>query len=125
MVSARPTAACTPNSVLSLIALHRNDLSGARLAAATAAGELASTGPRYRTQWAAWVRALVLEADGESADALATLAECWDRCVSCGLALEYPVLGADLVRLALARGQRQRARDVAAAIAEMAAKNQE
>ncbi len=107
-----------------MIALHRNDLSGARVAAATAARELASTGPRYRTQWAAWVRALVLEADGEFAAALATLAGCWDRCTSCELAMEYPVLGADLVRLALACGQRQRARDVAAAVAEMADKNE-
>ena len=112
------------NSVLSLIALHRNDLCGARAAVATAERELASTGPRYRTQWAAWARALVLEADGELSSALAVLAECWDRCVRCGLALEYPVLGADLVRLALACGDRQRAQDVAAAVAGMADQNE-
>ncbi len=110
--------------MLSLIALHRNDLCGARAAVATAERELASTGPRYRTQWAAWARALVLEADGELAAALAVLAECWDRCVRCGLALEYPVLGADLVRLALACGDRQRAQDVAAAVAGMADENE-
>ncbi len=110
--------------VLSLIALHRNDLSGARAAAATAVCELAGTGPRYRTLWATWVRALVLEADGELAEALAVLGECWDRCVRAGLAVEYPVFGADLVRLALAGGDRQRAQDVAAAVAGMADKNQ-
>jgi hypothetical protein len=63
-------------SVLSLIALHRNDLCRARMAAA-AAGELAATGSRYRSQWAMWARALILEADGEVAAALGTLAECW------------------------------------------------
>ncbi len=111
-------------SVLSLIALHRNDVSGAREAAATAARELASTGPCYRTLWATWVRALVLEADGELADALAVLAECWDRCARSELAMEYPVIGADLVRLAIASGDRQRARDVAAAVTEMADDNE-
>jgi DNA-binding CsgD family transcriptional regulator len=50
-------------------------------------------------------------------------ADC-DRCARCGLALEYPVLGADLVRLALACGDRQRARDVAAAVAGMADANE-
>ena len=71
-----------------------------------------------------WARALILEADGEIAAALGALAECWDGCVSRGLTLEYPVLGADLVRLALSCGQRQRAQDVAAAVAEVADGNQ-
>ena len=111
-------------SVLSLIALHRNDLSGARAATAAAADELAATGSRYRSQWATWTRALILEADGEIAAALGALAECWDGCVSRGLALEYLVLGPDLVRLALSCGQRQRAQEVAAAVAEVADSNQ-
>jgi DNA-binding CsgD family transcriptional regulator/tetratricopeptide (TPR) repeat protein len=111
-------------SLLSLIALHRNDLSGARTAAAAATGQLAATGSRFRSHWAMWARALILEADGDVTAALATLAECWDGCVSRGLALDYPVLGADLVRLALGCGQRQRAREVAAAVAEVADKNE-
>lgn len=101
-----------------------NDLSSARAAATAAADELADTGSRYRTQWAMWVRALVLEADGDFAAALGTLTECWDRCTRSGLTLEYSVMGADLVRLALHRGQRQRAQEVAAAVAEVAAKNE-
>ncbi len=112
-------------SVLSLISLHRNDLSRAEEAAAAAMGQPVETGARYRTQWAVWARALILEADGKTADALETLAGCWDRCAQLGLTLEYRMLGADLVRLALACGDRGRARDAAAAVAELADENQE
>jgi len=108
--------------VLSLIALHRNDVRRAEESAVAAARELVGSGPRYRAHWAKWVRALLLEAGGQSADALVTLAHCWDQCVSSGLAQEYPVFGADLIRLALAGGEPGRARDVAAAVAEMAGK---
>ena len=81
------------------------------------------TGARYRAQWALWARALVLEADGKIADAHAALAGCWDRCAQLGLTLEYRMLGPDLVRLALARRDRERAREVAAAVAELADEN--
>jgi DNA-binding CsgD family transcriptional regulator len=112
-------------SVLSLISLHRNQLSRAEEAAAVAMGQVAETGIRYRAQWALWARALILEAAGKTADALATLAGCWDQCTRQGLRLEYRMLGPDLVRLALAGGDRGRAREVAAAVAELAAENQE
>ncbi len=110
--------------VLSLISLHRGDLRRAREAAAAAAGELSGTGLRLRTEWAMWAHALLLEADGKTANAFATLAECWDQCTQLGLKLEYPVLGADLVRIALAVGERGRARDVAAAVVEVADENE-
>jgi len=108
-------------SVLSVICLHRNDLSRAAEAAIAAAAELAETGARYRSQWALWAHALTLEADGKIAEALATLSGCWDQCAQLGLALEYRVLGADLVRLALAAGDTGQARDVSASVAELAA----
>ena len=110
--------------VLLLIRLHRNDLPGAREAAATAAGELSTGGAADRADWYAWAQALLLEADGEPARALETLNGCWDRCARCGLALEYPVIGPDLVRLALAAGEEGRARDVAAAVTGVASRNQ-
>lgn len=112
-------------SVVSLISLHRNELGRAGQAAAVAVSQLAETGIRYRTQWALWARALILEADGKTADALATLGGCWDWWARQGLRLEYRMLGPDLVRLALARGDRGRAGDVAAAVAELADENQE
>ena len=112
-------------SVLSLISFHRNDLSLAAEAANAAVGQLAETGARYRTQWVMWAQALLLEAHGEVAEAFSTLAGCWDQCAAEGLALDYRMLGADLVRLALARGEQGRARDVAAAVTELADENRE
>ena len=112
------------NGVLSLISFHRNDLSRSRDAATAAARDLAGWSPGYRTSWGPWPQALILEADGEPGQALATLASIWDQCASSGLALEYPAIGADLVRLSLAAGDIERARDVSAAVTEMASGNE-
>jgi DNA-binding CsgD family transcriptional regulator len=109
--------------VLSLIRLHRNDLSAARDAADAAPGELPGTGLSYRADWSAWAQALLLEADGELADALATLSDCWDQCARRGFAVEYPIIGPDLVRLALAAGDVSRAREVTAAVTGVACRN--
>ena len=117
-------ARVTGQAVRSLILLHRNDLPGAREAAQAAQAELAGTGPRYRSHWAQWARALILEADGQADEAYAVLADCWDWCAQRGLALEYRVFGPDLIRLALAFGDRDRTRAVAAAVAGLAEKNQ-
>jgi len=78
----------------------------------------------YRADWSAWAQALLLEADGERADALETLSDCWDRCARSGLAVEYPVIGPDLVRLALAADDAGRAGDVAAAVTGVASRNE-
>jgi DNA-binding CsgD family transcriptional regulator len=111
------------HSVASLIALHRGELRRAGEAAAMAERELAGSDPRFRTHWAYWARALLLEAEGATREALATLAGCWDLCRRSGFAIQYPVLGADLVRLALAAGERARAGRVADAVAEVASGN--
>ncbi|HYB87716.1 MAG TPA: BREX system ATP-binding domain-containing protein [Streptosporangiaceae bacterium] len=110
--------------VLSLIRLHRNDLPGARDAAGAAPGELPGTGLGYRADWYSWAQALLLEADGDRAGALETLSDCWDRCARSGLALEYPVIGPDLIQLALAAGEAGRAQEVAAAVAGVASRNE-
>ena len=104
----------------SLIWLHRNDLSRARQAVSAAMGQLGEPGPRYRALWAMWADAVLLEAEGKAADAFAVLAECWDRCEQLGLTLDFRAFGPDLVRLALASGERERARNVAVAMAEIA-----
>jgi len=110
--------------VRSLVLLHRNDLGGARHAADAADAELAVAGPRYRSHWAQWARALILEADGQADEAYGILAGCWDWCAQHGLAGEYRVLGPDLIRLALAHGDRDRAQAAAAAVTWLAEKNQ-
>ena len=112
------------HGMLSLISLHRNDLSRAEEAAASAALDLVGWGPGYRMIWAAWPRALIQEAGGEPAQALATMTGAWDMCGRLGFTLDYPALGADLVRLALAAGDMGRARDVSAAVTEVAARNE-
>ena len=68
-----------------------------------------------------WAPALLLEASGDVAGALATVAGLWDQCVRSGAVVECPVLGADLVRLAIAAGDAARAAKVAAVVAEVAA----
>ena len=112
------------HGILSLISLHRNDLSRAEEAAGAAARDLADWGPGYRMTWAVWPRALIQEAGGEPAQALATMTGAWDTCARLGFALHYPAVGADLVRLALAAGDMGRARDVSAAVTEVASGNE-
>ena len=118
------TVVARAHGILSLISLHRNDLSRAEEAAGAAARDLARWGPGYLTTWAAWPRALIQEAGGELGQALATMTGAWDTCARLGLALDYPAVGADLVRLALAAGDIGRARDVSAAVTEVAARNE-
>ena len=107
------------HGILSLISLHRNDLSRAEEAAGAAARDLAGWGSGYRTTWAAWPRALILEAGGELGQALATMTGAWDMCARLGLAL---------VRRADLSGSRWprviRARDASAAVTEVAARNE-
>jgi DNA-binding CsgD family transcriptional regulator len=112
------------NGVLSLISFHRNDLSRSREAATAAGRDLAGWSAGYGANWGPWPHALILEADGKPDKALDTLASIWDKCASSGLALEYPAIGADLVRLSLAAGDVQRARDVSAAVTELASGNE-
>jgi len=110
--------------VLALISLHRNDIRRAREAADAAIGQYSGTATtRFRSQWALWARALILEADGSTAQAYATLAGCWDRCAELGLVLEYRMIGPDLVRMALARADQGRAREVTARVTELAEQN--
>jgi len=111
------------HGLLSRISLYRNDLNRAREAAAAADRNLAGWGSGHSLTWVAWPRALILEAGGEPGQALATMAGLWDWCASSGLALEYPAIGADLVRLALAAGDLGRARQASAAVAEVASAN--
>ncbi|MBO0810546.1 MAG: hypothetical protein J2P23_00710 [Microlunatus sp.] len=109
--------------VRSLIKLHRNDIASALTSAQEAVDVFVATGLRYRSQWALWARALALEAGGRPADAYAALAEVWDQCAGIGFVIDYRVLGPDLVRLALAQGDHQRAADVAAAVTRLAEDN--
>jgi len=65
----------------------------------------------------------LLEAEGAVAEAFTALVNCWNRCAAAGLAIEYPVLGPDLVRLAIATDERARADEIVDAVAAVAAAN--
>jgi len=107
----------------SLIALHRNDRQRAEQATSAAETQLARGGPLYRSHWAMWTRSLLLEADGAAAEAFATLADCWDALTASGMAVEYSMLGPDLVRMALVAGDHRIADEVAKSVAAVAADN--
>lgn len=110
------------NAVRALILLHRDELAAATEAVEAAERELEETGPQYRVDWAMWARALLLEATGAVPEAYAVLARAWDVCAGMGLTLELPLLGPDLVRLALAVGERARAENVVSSLEEIAAR---
>jgi DNA-binding CsgD family transcriptional regulator len=108
--------------MLALIALHRDDLAGAEQLLATAEEHLAQTGPQPGLHLVRWPRALLLEVHGRPEEALGVLAETWDS-VPAGDRSMCPVLGPDLVRLALALGDRVRAEAVSATAEEVARVN--
>lgn len=111
-------------AVVAMISLHRNDLRVAQEAASAARHILERRpGSPYRGPWAVWAQALVSEAHHDSAAALGGLAGCWDDCTAHGLLLDLPVIGPDLVRMAVAEGDIARARDVCRGVDDVAAMN--
>jgi DNA-binding CsgD family transcriptional regulator len=78
---------------------------------------------QHHARQAVSTRALLLETAGATAQAFAGLTGVWDLCARSGLAVDYPVIGADLIRLAPAADEQTRSRQVAVAVAEVAARN--
>jgi DNA-binding CsgD family transcriptional regulator len=109
--------------VIAAISFHRDDLSRATAAVEAAYQDLTDRGFRYRTEWAAWPHALLQEASGESARALETLTAPWEESTRLGISTQYPFAGPDLVRLAMAEGDTGLARRVAAAVGDVASRN--
>ncbi|HIT76250.1 MAG TPA: hypothetical protein IAA98_11755, partial [Candidatus Avipropionibacterium avicola] len=110
------------HSALAVIAIHRNDLDRARTHlddALSGVGSGTGSGWRYRGHWAGWARALVAEADGAPDRALEILQQTWDSCRRTDLAIEYPLLGPTLVRLALDQDRRDLAAEAAADVARL------
>ena len=110
------------HSTRSLIALHRGDMSTAEREAAAAEATARTSGPQWRPDWMMWARALLAEAAGREADALRLLAKAWELCRGAGVVAEFPVIGPDLVRLALGAGETILAEEVAEAVGALAAR---
>lgn len=109
--------------LISLIGVHRDDLSRAAAAVATANREQAGRDSPFGANWAAWPQALLQEASGESARALKTMSAPWQESARLGISVESLIAGADLVRLAMADGDAGLARQVAATVSEVASRN--
>lgn len=109
--------------VMALISFHRDDLNQAA-AVEAAYRELAGRDfPCHYASWAAWPHALLQEASGETAQALKTMTAPWEKSAHLAISVEHPVVGADLVRLAIAEGDIGLARQVAAAVGDVASRN--
>src|SRR5205814_5936311 len=66
-------------------------------------------------------RALLLETEGRAHEALGALARAWSLCSKAGVAAEYPVIGPDLVRMAMAVDRFSLAEEVTQAVEALAA----
>jgi DNA-binding CsgD family transcriptional regulator len=103
-----------PYELLARIAVHRGDLEAgaAWLAAIENGGD---------AEQPTLARGLLEEARGDAAGALVVLGRAWDRDAAQGIVYRRRAIGPDLVRLALAAGERDRAESVAAGVEEAAA----
>jgi DNA-binding CsgD family transcriptional regulator len=109
------------HAVRSMIALHRGDLATAEREATAAEEDSKSSGPQWRVDWMLWARALLLEAQGHDSEALRMLTKAWELCSGAGVVAEYPVIGPDLVRMAVAGGELLLAEEVTRALETLAA----
>jgi DNA-binding CsgD family transcriptional regulator len=110
------------HSAQAVIRLHRNDIAGAWQAIDNA-DAVRDRGSRLFDYRAVLARALVLEAEGAVTEAFSTLADRWRVCQGAGMAIDYPVVGPDLVRLARAVGDADLAAEVSAAVSDVASAN--
>ena len=107
-----------PAGVRALIAVHRGDLA--------TAGGLTRLDPPAGFGWGCWpdfARAQLADASGAPERALALLSETWDRCTRGETYADLPLIGPELLRLALSQGERDRAHDVVAAVEQVADAN--
>jgi DNA-binding CsgD family transcriptional regulator len=112
-----------PYSLHALIALHRDDLTGAQRE--LAASEIEAAGaPWLGTELMALARARLLESAGDVTAALDTIAGAFDTTAAgTGMALFLPNLGIELARLAVAAGQPAHAAGVGTELRRVAALN--
>lgn len=101
------------HAICAHVALHRGELGAAHAAVDEARRRLVAGPVEIGFEWMSWIGALLLEAQGKKAAALAALDETWDLIAP----LRYVqatarAMGPDLVRMAKAAGDHQRAASV-------------
>jgi DNA-binding CsgD family transcriptional regulator len=99
-------------AVEAFIAIHRDDLERAERAVRLAEEEVAAWGAQFLVDWVLWARALLLESAGRMDEAFAMISSAWELVTAMDFVTEKPLLGADVVRLSLATGNRVRAEAV-------------
>ena len=105
------------------IAVSQGDLRAADEHLATGNQLLAAGGHLYGVDLLAWAQAGVFEARGEPGAARAVLEMLWDQTATIRYLLQYRNYAPDLVRLAKAQGDLDRARAVAAEIEQAAGRS--
>ena len=104
--------------LVGLLATYRLGPVEAQLGAEADSGQPGASGVLLGV--AGMVHGLLTEAQGCRQQALAALEESWQRATEAGAVVDYRLLGADLVRLALAAGAVERAHVVTSAVEEVA-----
>jgi DNA-binding CsgD family transcriptional regulator len=115
-----PVASC---SLRAVIAVHRDQLDVAAEWLRLADEGLGQAGRQMLFHWRLWARALLAEASGRLDEAVDEVWGLWELCADLGLASEYPTMGPELIPLALAAGQRDRAAVAVTAMEAVAARN--
>lgn len=92
-----------------LIAMHRNDLESAEQHISAGEAELQELGPQVGVDLLWWARSLLLEAHGNTEEALATLEASWELTAAIRYFLSWRMVAPDLVRLYLLHDNRDRA----------------
>jgi DNA-binding CsgD family transcriptional regulator len=111
------------DAVISLIKLHRNDAGCAKRVISSTPDHVGDLDSLYFFRWMIRARALALETEGRTTEALDVLEQYWHGCTKLGYRMEYRSIGPDLARLAVTCGSRELGREVAAATAELAEDN--
>jgi hypothetical protein len=89
----------------------------------TVVGGVRMASPRWPLEWGLWIQALLSEARGNTGQARVLLEEAWELATPLRFCLSYRLLGPDLVRLAIAVGDRERAAAVADEVADGATRS--
>jgi DNA-binding CsgD family transcriptional regulator len=101
------------NALCAHVAFHRGEPTIAQAAVREAEQRLVAGPVEIGYEWMTWIGALLLEARGEAAEALSVLARTWDLIAPLRyLQATSRAMGPDLVRMALASGDRPRALSV-------------
>jgi ATP/maltotriose-dependent transcriptional regulator MalT len=107
-----------------LIAIHCGDLEKAEQAADIAHREFDATGPQGQAwAWMMFAEGLLVEAAGDIGQAASVLSNAWQLATAAELAVTYPLLGPDLVRLALATGDLPQAETVTGTLEDLHRRN--